>query len=187
MTHDETPDATRFLPVIEPLVGIIAREATAGRPGDYDDVRQEGLIAAWQAATARPDAPREYLVAAARNGIKSLLRGRKAFGAHGRRGLDPSTSSLDALTDSEESAWDAPDDRALTAFDRVEALDEFEDMVRVLPTAYQEIVRLRELDDLEWSEVAQRTGRANGSSVSKTWKTYIQPLLQAAHSERAAA
>ena len=117
------------LATLTPLIGIIAREKTATRPDLYDDARQEGLIRAWTVEQDKPDAPREYVLAAARRGVGDILRGRPGFGETGRRGWQDAADSAhgfhldaDAAEDYAEALAD-PDAEA--AFLAVEDRDAF--------------------------------------------------------------
>lgn len=71
---------------VETIIGVIARERTRGNPDNYEDAFQEGMIHAWQALVARPDAPRAYIVAAARNGVTSVSMGRAPTGKPSTQG-----------------------------------------------------------------------------------------------------
>lgn len=71
---------------VRTIVGVIARERTRGFPDKYDDALQEGMICAWQVLQKRPDAPRAYVIAAARNGVTSSSLGRAPFGKAPMRG-----------------------------------------------------------------------------------------------------
>lgn len=85
------------LTTLTPLIGIIAREKTATRPDLYDDARQEGLIRAWTVEQDKPDAPREYVLAAARRGVGDAVRGRAAFGADSHRGRRDAIDGAESL------------------------------------------------------------------------------------------
>jgi DNA-directed RNA polymerase specialized sigma24 family protein len=115
------------LSTLTPLIGIIAREKTTTRPDLYDDARQEGLIRAWTVEESKPDAPREYVLAAARRGIGDVVRGRPAFGEVGRRGWKDAADTahgfhLDADT-AEDYAEALADPGAEAAFLAVEDRD----------------------------------------------------------------
>lgn len=100
---------TDRLDTLAPLVGIIAREATKGRPDLYEDARQEGLIAAWRVFADDPDAPRSHGTVAARSAIRAYLRGRPTFGGTGHQGRPDAFDRSEPWPDDLDALGDAPD------------------------------------------------------------------------------
>lgn len=94
---------------LRPLVEIIAAERTTSTPHLFDDAVQEGLIAAWRARQSRPDAPHGYVVGAARNGVRSVLRGRPMTGQTGHRGWMDAGDYTEEVTEipkvNDSGAW----------------------------------------------------------------------------------
>lgn len=171
------------LPTITPLVGIIAREHTASSHVDYDEARQEGLIHAWEAETARPDAPREYLVAAARNGIIGAVTGRKPFGAPSRQGRAEPLNDARPFTFDEETGEDTEasveDLRAAHLFHLAEiapARKEVRDRVGYLSDADRDLVRRRFWQGQTWPEIAVATGKRT-EAVRRRFVDHIAPVL----------
>lgn len=173
------------LATIAPLVGIIAREKTTSRPDLYDDARQEGLIRAWTVATAKPDAPREYLVAAARRGVNDVLRGRPSFGEEGRRGWQDAVDSAGPLYRTIEGedvlvtdpADYAAEDAFRAALDAATAT-----LVQVavagLAPADRQLVELRFYEGLDWRGVADVLGKKS-EAVRRRFADHIAPALAA--------
>lgn len=165
------------------LVEIMAAERSKECPHLFEDAVQEGLIAAWQAAESRPDAPPAYVHAAARYGVLSVLRGRPMTGEEGRRGWQ------DAYDYSEPIVATTPDgDEYLVAeptdpfSERDFANAEVSDDVRAAMKAIEDpldrtIVYLRYWHDLGFTEIAQIVGRPAGT-LSRRWTEIIRPALR---------
>lgn len=171
------------LTTLRPLIHIIAAERTHTRPDLFDDAVQEGLISAWQASVKNPDAPRQYLTAAARNGVTHVLQGRSMTGAPSRQGrrepLDDSSSLTfdDDADDTTSTVADPSADDALTAvLDTVHAPD-VRTAVAGLPPTDAELVTLRFGADLSWPQVATRMGRRT-EAVRRRFTDHIAPALR---------
>lgn len=67
------------------LAQIMAAERTRD-PNLYEELVQEGMIAAWRSLSSHPDKTLAYHAASMRNGVNDLLRGRAPFGAPSRQG-----------------------------------------------------------------------------------------------------
>jgi hypothetical protein len=177
------------LDTLTPLIGIIARERTSARPDLYDDARQEGLIRAWTVEQAKPDAPRQYVLAAARRGIADVVRGRPSFGAASHRGNRDAADSahgfhLDAET-AEDFAAELADPAAEAALLRVEDRDAYRRVlvsVRALSPTLRRVVELR-LAGEEFAAI----GRAVGVSTATAHRRYMAAVVALrADQERAA-
>ena len=171
------------LPSLDPLVCIIAAERTRTRPDLFDDACQEGRIAVWQAETKRPDAPRAYLTAAARNGVANHLRGRGCFGAPSRQGRAEPLDHADSIhvdEDTEETLALLEDPEASLALDRAEialARAEVRSAVAAIedPTD-REIVYRRFWLDETWPEVAVAMGRKT-EAIRRRFVDHLAPAL----------
>lgn len=74
------------LATMRPLLEIAASERQDGQNNLWDDMVQEGLIAAWQAMERHPGKEDVYYRAAGKNGVRNLVRGRSHFGSPSRQG-----------------------------------------------------------------------------------------------------
>lgn len=155
------------LETLEPLIGIIAAERTGERASRYDDARQEGLIRAWLVEQERPDAPREYVLAAARRGVADTLRGRASFGAASHRGRQDAADSATPFSQNEERDDDTllslVDMASVTALEGAETADVGSMLRRIisrLPEADRSVIFDRFWRDMTWAEVAASRGRS---------------------------
>lgn len=153
---------------LRPLVEIMAAERTTSTPHLFDDAVQEGLIAAWKARKARPDAPNSYVVGAARNGVRSVVRGRPGTGQTGHRGV------TDASTLTEHDAYipehGTPDTYSVE-------LGEVWGAVKRLPPIDSSIATLRAYS-YEWREVASIVGMGS-EATRRRFVNHIAPRLAA--------
>lgn len=189
--------STELLERVAPLVGIMAREKTAGNPSLYDDARQEGLIRAWLAQQKYDaDNPRAYMVAAARSGISGLLRGRPPFGAEGRRGWRDAHDTSVSLTSSIRVDERENRSHASPSFDEASLADEaarrdmehaetapIRDAVRAavatLPRRDQIIILSRFAHRATWPEVAKVAGSPSADAARIRFADHIAPALRA--------
>lgn len=171
------------LDTLKPLVEIMAAERTKDRPDLFEDAVQEGLIAAWQASETHPGKEARYYRAAARNGVVSVLRGRPATGAEGRRGWQDAHDSSGPLvvegSDGFEYLVAEPADAtAARDFDAAEIRSAIAEAVSDLDPLDVEIVVGRFWEDLGFADLAKRTGRPAGT-LSRRWTEIIRPRLAA--------
>lgn len=172
------------LETLTPLLGIVAAERTTARPDLFDDARQEGLIRAWEVEAAKPDAPREYVLAAAKRAIGDVLRGRPMTGEEGRRGWQDAADyagPLVAADDDEDTLAALADPTAADALDRAEAclhLEEVRAAVLALGVDDLAIVTARFVDEMSWPEAARHLGR-KPEAVRRRFVDHIAPRLRA--------
>lgn len=176
------------LATIAPLVGIIAREHTASNPSAYEDARQEGMIHAWQAAEDRPDAPREYLVAAARNGIIGSVMGRSPFGAPSHQGRAEPLDSAQPFAYDEETGEDEStslEDRSVAYLlhlaEIAPAREEIRAVIRdadYLTDADRAVILRRFWREQTWPEIAVATDKRT-EAVRRRFVDVLAPLLAA--------
>lgn len=177
MTHLDT---------LTPLLGIIAAERTKDRPDLFEEVRQEAMIRAWEVETAKPEAPREYVLAAARRAANDVLRGRPRFGEEGRRGWQDAHDVAGPLTfgedDSEDEALTLQDDAARVALEHAEASDLRDAVSRAVSRLSEDdrdlVVRRFYLEQT-WPEIASTRGRS-ANAVRVYFDTHLAPLLREA-------
>lgn len=172
------------LTTIAPLVAIMAAERTSD-PDAFDEARQEGLIAAWQTEEARPDASRQYVTAAARNGVNGSLAGRSPFGAPSRRGRAEPLNSAAPLTfdegDDEDTSGALEDRSTPLAFHLAEissARSEVREVIAGLDKGDLEIVRRRFWQEQTWPEIAVDLGKRT-EAVRRRFVDHIAPALAA--------
>lgn len=174
------------LATLTPLLGIIAAERTADRPDLFDDVRQEALIRAWEVERDKPEAPREYVLAAARRAAADVLRGRPAFGEESHRGRQDAHDTAGPLTVSEDDDVDevAPladrsAERALAEADLVDVREAVRGAVRALPEDDREAVFLRFWHGMTWPEIAATQGRGTNATRVR-FEKHTAPTLREA-------
>src|SRR5689334_16557993 len=152
---------------IRPLVEIIAAERTSSTPHLFDDAVQEGLIAAWRATEARPDAPRSYVVGAARNGVRSVVRGRSFTGQASHRGWQ---DAGDYTQDAEELEV-----KAVSAHLDCVELSEVWDAVKRLDSTEASIAALRAYG-FDWKQIGPRVGLKE-EAARRRFVHHIAPRL----------
>lgn len=176
---------TSRLETLAPLLGIIAAERTADRPDDFDDVRQEALIKAWQVERDRPDASTAYITAAARRAAVDALRGRPSFGASSHRGRqDAADAAVPLVTvdeDGEERPVVEPADPAAAAAleeaDLVDVRDAVRAAVRDLPEEDRALVYRRFFAGETWPEIA--AGSSRGTNATRVrFEEHVAPVLR---------
>ena len=156
------------LHALRPLVEIIAAERTTTAPHLFDDAVQEGLIAAWKAENARPDAPRSYVVGAARNGVRSVLRGRPMTGQEGHRGWQDASDYTDEVDEaSKVKATSADHDSA--------ELSQVWGAVRRLESTEAHIATMRAYG-YDWKQIGPRVG-LQGEAARRRFVHHIAPRL----------
>jgi RNA polymerase sigma factor (sigma-70 family) len=169
---------------LTPLLGIVARERTASRPDLFDDVRQEAMIRAWEVERDRPDAPREYVLAAAKRGANDVLRGRPGFGERGRRGWSDAHGHAGPLQVDEETQEDTlghlEDLGAQARLQVAEIAAERSDVLaalRDLDEADRLVVFWRFWEGLTWPEIGARVGRS-ANAVRVRFEKHLAPALR---------
>lgn len=154
---------------IAPFAGIVARERTRGTSG-YDDAYQEGMIAAWQVLAERPDAPREYLIAAVKNGINSHVgRGRVTGSSQRGKKHIPTQGfpeGFDVMSDDPTESMDSDVRNALIR----------------LPQHDREFVYLRFWLGMTGEEAAKIVGIPRGT-LERRFVQFTKPHLREALSE----
>lgn len=176
MTHLDT---------LRPLLAVIARERTAARPDLYDDALQEGMIRAWSVEQEKPDAPREYVLAAARNAIGDVARGRPALGAASHRGRQDAADTAIPLVqrdpDGEEAELDVEDASAALAMRQAESAAARWDIaaaVASLPVGSDiELVARRFWGDQDYRSIAADMG-VKHTALERRWAGHIRPHLR---------
>ena len=163
------------LAALRPLVEIIAAERTTSRPELFDDAVQEGLIAAWQALEARPDAPAAYVTGAARNGVRSALRGRITGGGH--QGRQDAADFADGFAPDYEHPSCPAAAKALELAELVPHLPVIRAAVAALEPRDVELVVLRFVHGLDWPAVGARLGRS-GNAVRVRFRDHLTPKLR---------
>ena len=120
-----------------------------------DDVVQDAVLRAFRSFDQfRGDSPRAWLVAIVRNCCRPALGARNAAGLHL---VEEAGESADAdEADNPEQALIRASDAAM-----VRAL------VEALPEPFREAIVLRELEELSYREIAQVTGVAMGTVMSR--------------------
>lgn len=171
------------LATLRPLVEIMAAERTKDAPHLFEDSVQEGLIAAWQASEARPDASPAYVRAAARNGTTNLVRGRSPFGAPSHRGRQDAHDTAGPLVQTsadgvEYLVAEPADPTAARDLDVADFREAVREAVSRLDPLDAEIVLLRYWHDLGFAEISKRVGRPAGT-LSRRWTEIIRPRLAA--------
>lgn len=173
------------LATLAPLLGIVAAERTHERPDLFDDVRQEALIRAWEVERDAPEAPREYVLAAARNAATDAVRGRPGFGESGRRGWQdahdvagPLTVDDDHDVDTVAPLADASAARALEEADLADVCEAVRTAVRELPAADRNAVFLRFWQGMTWPQVAAELDRGTNATRVR-FERHIAPTLRA--------
>lgn len=168
-------------PVRLALVQTMAAERTRDRPDLFDDAVQEGLIAAWRAQEAHPDASPTYLTGAARNGVRGAVAGRAPFGHSPHRGTqDAADSSIPTDSDLFPDPEDPTSAAALAAVEVVVELAEVRTAVRDLCDTDRDIVRLRFVEGLDWKDVAARLGTRGSNATRRRFIDHIAPALRTA-------
>jgi RNA polymerase sigma-70 factor (ECF subfamily) len=125
-------------------------------PALSEDVVQAAVLRAFQSfAQFRGDSPRAWLLAIVRNCCRSALSAQNASGLRLVH-EDSAASDAEAITDNPEEAliraWDAAMVR---------------DLVESLPEPFREAIVLRDLEELSYREIAQVTGVAMGTVMSR--------------------
>lgn len=170
------------LATLRPLVEIMAAERLHDSPDLFDDAVQEGLIAAWEASVARPDAPAQYVAGAARNGVRSVVCGRPFTGHEGRRGWQDAHGSTVPLTsvnsEGDEYLTIEPEClRSERALDVAGLRSDVWTAVAALAPEDRDLVFLRYVEDLGFAEAALVLGRPAGT-LSRRWTEIIRPALR---------
>lgn len=172
-----------LIKVITPLIGIVARERTREQPYLYDDARQEGLIRAWTVLTERPDAPREYVVAAAKRGVGDVVRGRPAFGAASHRGRQDAhdlAGPLVRLVDGggEELVIDPEDPSAQDAYDAADVAGLVRRSVAELADPIDRLmVYERFWGDRLYADIGKDVGLTK-QALERRWANHVRPALR---------
>lgn len=162
-----------------------AYRRTADAPWLFEDVAQEGVIAAWREleASGRED----YAVRAARFRMAKVIAGKPLTGEPSHAGRQDAHDSAVGLTvttaDGEAYALAEPVDEtaraALEAVDaRVSAAGPLGEALAALKPRDREIVFLAFWRGLPWREIARALGTPEGT-VSRRWSTTIRPALRA--------
>lgn len=164
------------------LVEVMAAERTKESPDLFDDAVQEGMIAAWEASEARPDAPSAYLHGAARNGVRNVVSGRCLTGQEGRRGWQDAHDSADPLTVTTAGGEEYVIEPACARSERdfaVIGLEHVRDAVAALPAGDAALVHARYWEGLGFADASARLGRPAGT-LSRRWTEIVRPALREA-------
>jgi RNA polymerase sigma factor (sigma-70 family) len=169
---------------LAPLIQIIAAERTKGRPELFEDAVQEGMIRAWMVEAKKPDAPREYVLAAARNGVADLVRGRRAFGAPSHQGRQDAMSGWqpfvvdddydeDETLDLTDAGAELATEQALMAAHRADVSS----AVATLPDGDADLVLRRFWLDQTYPDVAKAVG-TTVAALQRRFVNHIRPALR---------
>jgi len=136
-----------------------------------EDVLQEALLEACRSYPAfRPDGPdafRRWLFSIAENRIKDLHKYHTAQRRHPRR--EAPTDSERAMLDRLTAGIPTPSSN----FRRKELVELLTGGISRLPEPEREVLELHALEDLSFREIADRTGRSEGSAAT----LYARALL----------
>lgn len=170
------------LPRLRGLVEVMAAERTKEAPHLFEDAVQEGMIAAWEASEARPDAPAAYVHGAARKGVLTVVSGRPLTGQEGRRGWQDAHDSTVPLVvqsdEGEEFALEPACPRAAQALQSV-GLEHVREAVAALPAEDAALVYARYWRGLSFAEASVVLGRPAGT-LARRWTTLVRPALASA-------
>lgn len=167
---------------LAPLLGVMAAERAKGDADLCDELRQEALVAAWRVMSERPDASRAYVTVSARRAMDAILRGGSPFGAPSHRGraepLDTAAPYTLSAQEEDDHASVLADAASASALQRVELDDVRAEVAREVARLGRDgiIVQLRFWDELEWSEIATRTGLPRGT-VFRRWASHARVTL----------
>lgn len=145
----------------------LASERAGDQPHLQDDLVQEAAIAIWSVLQKRPDAPRPYLVATAKNAMANLLRGGHTTGAPSRQGRKDASSAQDYAEPPDHPSPESED------WSHVRAA------VRSLPLDERQILWDKFWCDRTWAQVAHDHGTRENRLIWR-WTNHIKPKLEAA-------
>ncbi|MCK8784558.1 sigma-70 family RNA polymerase sigma factor [Roseomonas sp. NAR14] len=144
-------------------------------PAVAEDVVQEALLRALRYQDGRRGAVRPWLLRIVRNAAYAAIGARRRLAEVPLEGeavaAPPAPPFGDAL-------GDAPGDPE-AAFARRQALERLDGALAALPEELRECLVLRELEELSYREIAQVTGVAIGTVMSRLWRAR-RALLAAA-------
>ncbi len=126
-------------------------------PGAADDVVQEALLRALRYHAGLRGEAKPWLLQIVRNVAYAHIAARRKL------------ADLPALIDDPGAPGDMPCDPE-TALDRKQGLAELDRRLATLPAELRECLVLRELEDLSYKEIAQVTGVAIGTVMSRLWR-----------------
>lgn len=124
-----------------------------------EDVVQDAVLRAFRSfGQFRGESPRAWLFAIVRNCCRDALRAKNASELHLVRETDPEEETSD-----DADGFDNPEDALARAADTamVRAL------IEALPEPFREAIVLRDLEELSYREIAQVTGVAMGTVMSR--------------------
>jgi RNA polymerase sigma-70 factor (ECF subfamily) len=128
-------------------------------PLDADDIVQDAMLRAWRAFDSLKGADvKPWLLTIVRNCFLT------AAGRTKRRPGEPLPDDSEiALTDHALIAGEDPEGVVL----QQDANRQFQDLLAALPPAFREVLVLRELEELSYSQIAQVTGAPVGTVMSR--------------------
>jgi len=161
----------------EPLLRIQAYERI--HPDNVPDAVNEARYTIWEVLQKRPDAPPEYVRAAAKTRITEVSMRGNWLGQPSQRGKP----SVDPLRRADRDSFDDPD--FLVEASAPEILDTLElayhegqilEAIRTLPRRHQEYVVLRFWGGWTHAELAPLMG-VKTNNMARMWTETIKPLL----------
>ena len=121
-----------------------------------DDVVQDAVLRAFRSFDQfRGDSPRAWLFAIVRNCCRTALGARNAAGLHLVEEAEGESADADEADNPEQALIRASDAAMVRA------------LVEALPEPFREAIVLRDLEELSYREVAQVTGVAMGTVMSR--------------------
>lgn len=141
---------------------------------DFDDLVQEGVVAAWEASQRPTRDPLTYAKVAARRQIQRVAMGRQPMTGGGKPGSKTYDQSRQAT--SRVALEDAGDPPARDEFSAVELRLEVEKALEGLDQR-DRVIALGVGADKTWGEVAPLVGLAP-VSVKNRWNRITKPLLR---------
>ena len=126
-------------------------------PALSEDAVQDAMVRAFRSFDQfRGDSPRAWLFAIVRNCCRSAMTSRNASGLH-------LISETDSSAEDNPNRSDDPEQALMRACDAAMVRD----MVAALPEPFREAIVLRDLEELSYREIAEVTGVAMGTVMSR--------------------
>lgn len=143
---------------------------------DFDDLVQEGAVAAWQATQVERADPVVYGMVVARRRIQGHLRGKHPMLGSEREGgrihdQHRQTDKRDVVEDIAEKAWERD------IFREIERRVDVDRATRDMKDRDRALIREVALHGLNWTEIAASLGMTP-NAAQKYWRAKVRPALQ---------